>query len=187
MQEKYIIEDIRTVHAEIKQIINLRQNNIAIAITILALFITSLTQIDKLNLEWLFLEPAYFLGWLFVFILLLLHTHSRILTKQLFTLSLFLTSQNFSLYESLWSKFPRSKISGYSFYQKIFFIAIGTLILFICFIFTYSEERIFCGKNLLTFILSTLIYIFLIELISKLVLNKKILKRIENKWKTIIK
>lgn len=117
----------------------------------------------------------------------MLHLHSRFLTKQLFTLSLFLTSQKLSTYEYLWSKFPRAKISGYSFYQKVFFYVIGTLILALCFIYTYSAERYVSWENILTLIVSITVYLIAIEIISISIVNKRILKRIEFKWKQTIK
>jgi|GEM_PF-2380695 len=185
-ENKFIAEDIRTVHSEIKQIINQRYSILTISITLLGLFITCITQIDKLGISNLFLEPAYFFGVFFLILLLLLNLYARILTKQLMTLSCFLTVQNFSTYEKFWGLYPRTKLTGYSYSQKLYFYILSILIISVCFLFTLSSESQFTFTNLFTAIISYVAYISILEITNKIILNKRIINQIRKNWEDVL-
>ncbi|MDL2305090.1 hypothetical protein LJC72_07100 [Bacteroides sp. OttesenSCG-928-D19] len=183
---KFIAEDIRTIHAEIKQIINQRYSIITVSITLLGLFITCITQVEKLGINNLFAEPAYFIGLFFLLLLLLMNLYTRILTKQLMTLSCFLVVFDLSTYEKYWGLYPRTKMTGYSHIQKMFFYILAILILVICFLYTYSVEEYICLQNVLSFFTLLILYIVVLELTNKMIINKKVIERIKNNWKETI-
>lgn len=187
LESKFISEDVRTVHSEIKQIIGQRYLILTAAITLLGLFLTCLVQYsshDKINND--LIQGPFIFSILFCFIFLLLNFYLSILSKQLFTLSAFLVALDASVYEKYWGLFPREKLSGYSFAQKICFLIFGFLINIIAFFLVFLQEKEFSLKNILTPLITLTIYISTIEIVKYCIINKKKKRSLIEIWKKVL-
>ncbi|NBB31798.1 hypothetical protein [Cellulophaga sp. BC115SP] len=187
--------DLAKIHAEINQILNQRYNLVILTITVFGLFMASLTQKDKFNLEIYTIKYEFFLVLFFLGVLTYLSIITSGLTKQFYILRAYLISAELSDWEINFEKFRRNEMKrehfGYSKTTRYIFFIIGITILCVGYLNQFIKQKIdfAAAQNFLApllYLVIGVVYVWFIYIIYYPLEQKEREKRLLDSWRIIL-